>query len=132
MTSSLTSPHSPDPAPIPLHAPPPMAHSSTAESGSIMDHWARYATHKMKAAWRAAADAKGHEVRKLVDGVISVQDFLRTHPDLDTGKHLRLKDLYMGLQGCAANTAGTHIEMVQLFYDLYNREGSAEIFFLAF
>jgi len=51
----------------------------------------------MKAAWRAAADAKGHEVRKLVGSVISVQDFLCTHPDLDTGKPLRLKDLYMGL-----------------------------------
>ena len=125
--ASLASSHYPNPIPIPLHTPSPLAHS-IAQSDPIMDYWSRYATHEMKAKWRAAVDSKGYEVRKLVDGVIAAQDCLRAHPDLDTGKPLRLSNLYMGLRGCAANTAGTHIEMARLFYGLYNIEGSAELF----
>src|SRR5258708_38837488 len=110
-----------------MHTSSTLAHS-IAQSDRIMDYWSRYATHEMKVKWRAAVESKGYEVRKLVDGVIAAQDCLRAHPDLDTGKPLRLSNLYMGLRGCAANTAGTHIEMARLFYGLYNREGFAELF----
>ncbi len=94
--ASLASSHYPNPIPIPLHTPSPLAHS-IAQSDPIMDYWSRYATHEMKVKWRAAVDSKGYEVRKLVDGVIAAQDCLRAHPDLDTGKPLRLSNLYMGL-----------------------------------
>src|SRR6266481_1345148 len=66
---------------------------SILQSDPIMDYWSRHVTHEMKVKWRAAVDSKGYEVRKLVDGVIAAQDCLRAHPDLDTGKPLRLSNL---------------------------------------